>query len=704
VATQDARDELRRRTHEALQGIRGRSPTEPPVEPIAQAAWALETNGGRRHPLDVVISGSLHPPLKIRGFKRKGRTWNRRLGGVVHVINLQASAFNVLTQHSPCLYFVNIGVFIPEVQELVDREPADGVIPEYRCHIRHRLNDLTGDRSQLFMSLEQDRTLEQQGEEMSRLILDVGVAYLDRFTSLEAFYAIGRDEAGRDPLSANKWALVYAGVRTGDRPRAEIEFRQMVNSMWPDTTWRPKLERMASALDLPLTPPGPKPAPTPNGYRAGMEVLKKAMLAEIGGDWQPNGTNSGTNTWPRHASRFQREFGTWQLECELTHFADAEMAEAHLPVRTPELGGFETVDGLGDSAGRRHLVTGHFGAFGLIPALTYAFRVGPVNCSIQIYGWGKAEDGERRPIATLLPAETECRRICQLQLERVRVTVAGTSPTLPLQTPAAPETIASVDAPLVKVYRNATSWRLELADCAGLRDDDDVQRAIERLCELGLAPTLGSMEWQGGRPQPIDDARAWMDHTYRETDLWKRWKDSRRKLGRATTTETWSSPAVRPGLNWPTVQLGIARYGRDNWHLTVWATQSNHGQAGVPLEEYATTWADLLQRIAEDLRPSLRPALAILYASESYTDSVEDLERGALLVGWRTWYGPRLIERFGRDFLLGLPDQTKMLNDGTIAHELDVPASQMVLPSRSKFGRLRAYVHDHSVEVAFPRL
>jgi hypothetical protein len=54
--------------------------------------------------------------------------------------------------------------------------------------------------------------------------------------------------------------------------------------------------------------------------------------------------------------------------------------------------------------------------------------------------------------------------------------------------------------------------------------------------------------------------------------------------------------------------------------------------------------------------------------------------------------------------LLGLPDGTRELEDGTIAHHLDISAHDMVLPRSGKYARLRQYLAGHSVELGWPRL
>ncbi|MBV9171525.1 MAG: DUF4304 domain-containing protein [Chloroflexi bacterium] len=253
MSENNPRGEIVRQAHEALQRLRGLDPSEPPPEPVAEAAWLLETDGGRRHPLDVVASGSLHPALAKLGFKRQGRAWNRGSGGLVHVINLHGSKYNVLTQLSPVLFYVNIGVFIPEVHELVWAEPSPAFVREAYCQIRQRLNTLAREPKRLIMAPEPTRTLEQQGEQLTREILEYGVSFLDRLSSLDAVDQELTDmlsqRAYRGDVFARRmsqrwsaimhvpcgccWSCIRALARTGCGRAASIDWRRGLGSSCP---------------------------------------------------------------------------------------------------------------------------------------------------------------------------------------------------------------------------------------------------------------------------------------------------------------------------------------------------------------------------------------------------------------------------------------------------------------------------------------
>ena len=294
------------------------------------------------------------------------------------------------------------------------------------------------------------------------------------------------------------------------------------------------------------------------------------------------------------------------------------------------------------------------------------------------------------------------------QVDRLRRVLETTLGTLAVQ-PAAPAALERSSEPaaaqtaqrLIPRRPDASAWQMALVGCAGLTDGTDVLRTVERLASLGLLPAVPGDP--GQPPRPATDLAAWVERMHHETDVWKRWKHSTRKLSRTRTTEWWGAAALRQGLDWPHVQLGITRSGRDNWSLSVWASMWPHADAGVAIEEFATSWAHLLVSIVEGLRAKLRPTLAVLYASDSYTDLIEDLERGAFVFGWRTWFGSALVDRFGRDFLIGLPDAAVLLEDGTVAHRLDVSPVDMVLPKRGKYARVRPYLQARGVEMGWPR-
>lgn len=85
------------------------------------------------------ISDALHARLlKSAGYKRRANTWNRRVGELVDVVNVQLSkGLDVV--------WVNLGVADPIAYERVWREPLGAFVPEPSCTVRLRLGELMGE-------------------------------------------------------------------------------------------------------------------------------------------------------------------------------------------------------------------------------------------------------------------------------------------------------------------------------------------------------------------------------------------------------------------------------------------------------------------------------------------------------------------------------------------------------------------------------
>ncbi len=98
-----------------------------------------------------IVQNDLTPMLKDRGFKKRGRTFNRLSSdGLTLVINFQMGAFDPPgTTYFPGLrenlygYFtVNLGIYVPEVAIYHLGGEARNFVQDYHCCIRARLGKL----------------------------------------------------------------------------------------------------------------------------------------------------------------------------------------------------------------------------------------------------------------------------------------------------------------------------------------------------------------------------------------------------------------------------------------------------------------------------------------------------------------------------------------------------------------------------------
>src|SRR5690349_2563651 len=91
------------------------------------------------------VQAALHAALKPKGFRKKGRTFNRATDdGLAQVINLQVGAhdppgtvyFPGLRENLYGRFAVNLGVYVPEVARVRGGGEAKGFVQAYHCCIR----------------------------------------------------------------------------------------------------------------------------------------------------------------------------------------------------------------------------------------------------------------------------------------------------------------------------------------------------------------------------------------------------------------------------------------------------------------------------------------------------------------------------------------------------------------------------------------
>ncbi|MCC7368088.1 MAG: hypothetical protein IT306_06690 [Chloroflexi bacterium] len=87
----------------------------------------------------------------------------------------------------------------------------------------------------------------------------------------------------------------------------------------------------------------------------------------------------------------------------------------------------------------------------------------------------------------------------------------------------------------------------------------------------------------------------------------------------------------------------------------------------------------------------MRPSIGLIYGvGDDDIDMPPPVLRRELLVGWRTWFGPEYVEKYGRDLLLGLPDRAEPLD--------------LVTGKRGVYAGVGAYLTEHDIRPAWPRL
>lgn len=141
------------------------------------------------------IQSSLQLLLRKRGFKTRGRTFNRVSDdGITHVVNFQMGASDPPgTVHIPGLrenlygmFAVNLGIYVPEVARFHGGGEAKAWIQEYHCCVRARLGSLMGGDREIWWHL---RTDEKVITDVQQNLESVGLPFLERYGTRDKILA-----------------------------------------------------------------------------------------------------------------------------------------------------------------------------------------------------------------------------------------------------------------------------------------------------------------------------------------------------------------------------------------------------------------------------------------------------------------------------------------------------------------------------------
>lgn len=86
-----------------------------------------------------LVNNYVHPYLKGKGFKKGNLNWNREVGEVVHVINIQKSQYNDSSSYS---FTINVGVYLEFVDKICWDKSRPKIVSETACVARNRIGRL----------------------------------------------------------------------------------------------------------------------------------------------------------------------------------------------------------------------------------------------------------------------------------------------------------------------------------------------------------------------------------------------------------------------------------------------------------------------------------------------------------------------------------------------------------------------------------
>jgi len=135
------------------------------------------------------IQSAIRPLLRERGFKVRGRTFNRRTDdGLTQVVNIQmgpsdppgASPIPGLLDNLHGLFAINLGVYVPEVARRHGGGEAKSWVQEYHCCVRARLGELVGGGKEIWWHARAD---DEVIADVRRCLEDDGTMKLFQFSA-----------------------------------------------------------------------------------------------------------------------------------------------------------------------------------------------------------------------------------------------------------------------------------------------------------------------------------------------------------------------------------------------------------------------------------------------------------------------------------------------------------------------------------------
>ncbi len=141
--------------------------------------------------------------MKAKGFKKKARNFYKALdGGVFLLVNVQGSMYN---DNQDARYTVNLGVFFPEIYEMVGFGNVDTVPSIPDCSISKRIGHLKPEKTDFWWQLTPSSNLQQLATDVSASVERYGLPWLQENSSISEASA---ELKGQNPFTAAATAVI----------------------------------------------------------------------------------------------------------------------------------------------------------------------------------------------------------------------------------------------------------------------------------------------------------------------------------------------------------------------------------------------------------------------------------------------------------------------------------------------------------------
>lgn len=191
--------------------------------------------------LDDLIRQHVDPLLRGRGFVRRERAWNRDLGAVRHVIDVQTDASDDSDRSPiPSRFTINLAVFVPIFKTWTGVSPP-AFVDEVDCPVRERIGHRLPSGVDRWWFITPTSDASRTGNEVAKALVDYGLPFLDPLQTLESVATwVEQPRHYHAPL------LATIRAHQGDPDGA----RRVLDELARDESWLAVVAKLKSQLRL----------------------------------------------------------------------------------------------------------------------------------------------------------------------------------------------------------------------------------------------------------------------------------------------------------------------------------------------------------------------------------------------------------------------------------------------------------------------
>ncbi|WPL18265.1 hypothetical protein Thiowin_03331 [Thiorhodovibrio winogradskyi] len=153
--------------------------------------------------IDEIINMELKALMKANGFKKNARNFYKELeGGVFLLVNVQGSMYN---DNQDARYTVNLGVFFPEIYEMVGFGNVGSVPSIPDCSVSKRIGQLKPERTDYWWQLTPASDFNQLAADLSESVEQYGLPWLRNNSSITSASV---ELKGQNPFTAAATAII----------------------------------------------------------------------------------------------------------------------------------------------------------------------------------------------------------------------------------------------------------------------------------------------------------------------------------------------------------------------------------------------------------------------------------------------------------------------------------------------------------------